>query len=81
MPKRRKLNCAGLMSPSAGLPVASPSSRSRAPAQASRVLSTYWTTTAPRITPQMFPMPPRMIMITTRIDVENWKNSDVVAPW
>ena len=29
----------------------------------------------------MFPMPPRMIMITTRIEVENLKKSDVVAPW
>ena len=29
----------------------------------------------------MFPMPPRMIMITTRIEVENMKKSDVVAPW
>ena len=28
----------------------------------------------------MFPIPPRMIMISTRIEVENSKKSDVVAP-
>ena len=32
------------------------------------------------MTPQMFPIPPRMIMMRTRIEVENAKKSDVVAP-
>ncbi len=28
----------------------------------------------------MFPMPPRMTMISTMMEVENWKKSEVVAP-
>ena len=47
MPSSRKLKDEGLMSLSCSSPVAPPTSDRRLPTQASRVLSTYWTTTAP----------------------------------
>ena len=75
MPKIRKLNCGRVRE----APVRdTPGSAGRARAGAScRCRRARW---RPTSTPQMFPMPPRMTMISTRIEVENWKKSDVVAP-